>query len=120
MSFNQMTKLCLGSAQFGSNYGITNVSGKVDLEDVVKILDFCRRHSVDFIDTAQSYGDSESCLGEAPPDDFEFKIVSKLKPQCKQNYTANDIFVWDTLISDTLKRLKVQKIDSLLLHSVDD
>ena len=31
-------KLCLGTAQFGFDYGITNVSGKIDDSEVVVYL----------------------------------------------------------------------------------
>ena len=33
-----MPQLCLGSAQFGMNYGITNEDGKVSTDELIQIL----------------------------------------------------------------------------------
>ena len=70
--------LALGTAQFGSNYGIANVAGQVMESDVAAILDEARRRNVTIIDTAIAYGQSEMVLGKAGVSDFQ--IVSKIPP----------------------------------------
>ena len=57
---NYASKLSIGSAQFGLNYGITNKSGKVNHSNVSKILELAKKNKVNQKDTAISNGDSES------------------------------------------------------------
>ena len=54
------TKLCLGSAQFGLDYGITNKKGKLDFNEVKEILGFAEDCGINYIDTAQDYGNAEN------------------------------------------------------------
>lgn len=55
-------KLCLGTVQFGLNYGINNFSGKPSKEAVFKMLDEALEQGITHIDTAVAYGDAESLL----------------------------------------------------------
>ena len=56
--------LCLGSAAFGLDYGVTNSSGKVPAQEVKKILEYAEYHGIEYFDTAQCYGNSEYLLGQ--------------------------------------------------------
>ncbi len=71
-----MSQLALGTVQFGSDYGISNQKGKVPIDEVGEILEFCKKTGIDVLDTAQGYGDSESVLGQFNLD--LFKIITKL------------------------------------------
>ena len=96
-----MSKLALGTAQFGLDYGIANESGKIKILDAKNILEFARVSKIDLIDTAIGYGDSEKVIGEIGAQ--EFKIVSKLPP-----FTENllDIDLWlKNNVQSSLKRL---------------
>ena len=75
------TKLCLGTAQFGMNYGITNKSGQVQSDEIKKILRLSSLLSISYIDTAQAYGNAEKAIGEQIPWKNDFQIISKLPPQ---------------------------------------
>ena len=57
-------KLALGTVQFGMRYGVSNVIGKVQFDQVKLILDAAYDKSIRFIDTAPTYGDSESIIGD--------------------------------------------------------
>ena len=57
-------KLCLGTAQFGSNYGISNKNGILRLNEISKILKFCRDKKINFYDTANSYESSKYILSK--------------------------------------------------------
>ena len=59
-----MINICIGSAQFGFNYGITNNVGKVSEDEIEKIMDFSSANGINFFDTAQAYGESEKVLGK--------------------------------------------------------
>ena len=51
-------KLAIGTAQFGMNYGISNINGKVTGSIARDILKYANSEGIDTIDTAISYGDS--------------------------------------------------------------
>lgn len=56
-------KMILGSAQFGLDYGISNVTGITSLEEVDKILHYANDLGICHIDTAPAYGHSEQLIG---------------------------------------------------------
>ena len=106
-------KLALGTAQFGLNYGITNKSGQVNLEDAKAIILGAQIRGIDTIDTAIAYGESESCLGNVCLD--EFKLVTKLPPIPDE---INDVRSWVfDQVQMSLQRLGVENVYGLLLHS---
>lgn len=102
-------KLALGTAQFGSDYGINNRAGKIPKEKAFKILESALKNGVTSIDTAYSYGESETVIGEfikkKRPD---FKVVSKM-PGCLPA-SASAIF------NSSLERLNLQSVYGYLLH----
>ena len=57
-------KIILGTAQFGLNYGINNFNGKIPDKEIFKILDFAYASGIKTLDTAPSYGNSETLIGE--------------------------------------------------------
>lgn len=71
-----MSKITLGTVQFGMDYGISNEQGQVRFDEVEKILAFCSSNGIDTLDTAQGYGNSEAVLGNF--DLSRFKIISKI------------------------------------------
>jgi aryl-alcohol dehydrogenase-like predicted oxidoreductase len=107
-----MNRLALGTAQFGLHYGIANQSGKVALSTARALLQFAARNDIDTIDTAISYGDSETCLGEIGTENF--KIVTKLPP-IPDNLIEVSNWVAEQF-SVSLERLNVTKVYGLLLH----
>ena len=72
------SKLVLGSAQFGMNYGVAGGT-KVAGPEVREILNLSRSFGVKLIDTAQNYGVAEKALGEHSLEGFE--VITKLSPQ---------------------------------------
>jgi aryl-alcohol dehydrogenase-like predicted oxidoreductase len=107
-----MNRLALGTAQFGLHYGIANQSGKVALSTARALLQFAARNDIDTIDTAISYGDSETCLGEIGTENF--KIVTKLPP-IPDNFIEVSNWVAEQF-SLSLGRLNVTEVYGLLLH----
>ena len=57
-----MPKLCLGSAQFGSAYGITNGSGAVTSPEVARILSYAAENSITTVDTLKLMVTLKRCL----------------------------------------------------------
>ena len=112
-------ELVIGTAQFGMNYGITNKTGKVKLDQVSAILDLASKYSIFRIDTAQSYGDSEVIIGKDKSKISNFKISSKLKAidYKKRNSQCPN---WDNSLKKTLCNLNVKKLDCLFVHNSFD
>lgn len=61
----RLSRLGLGTVQFGIPYGIANTSGQVPYAEVRRILARARQAGVTFLDTARGYGTSEQSLGAA-------------------------------------------------------
>ena len=61
---NACSKITIGSAQFGSNYGVSNLNGELDSPEIIKILNYAYSIGINTIDTAQLYGNSESKIGK--------------------------------------------------------
>ena len=108
-------RLALGTVQFGFEYGIANKFGRVSAESAGAILREASAQGMDVLDTAISYGDSESVLGEIGVADW--KIVSKL-PAIPDD--CPDVAVWvHAQIKGSLARLGVSQLYGLLLHQPD-
>ena len=59
----RVSVLSLGTVQLGLNYGISNTTGKPDLEQSFSILDAAMEEGISVLDTAAAYGDSEQVIG---------------------------------------------------------
>jgi aryl-alcohol dehydrogenase-like predicted oxidoreductase len=70
-----VSKLILGTVQFGIEYGITNSSGKTPESELGSIFNYAKQHGIAFLDTAQAYGDAESNIGRYA--DNQFEVISK-------------------------------------------
>lgn len=112
---NKKQKIALGTVQFGIPYGIANQQGQVIESEAQNILDLARTNGIHTLDTAIAYGESERVLGGMSLDGFD--IITKL-PSIPNACT--DISGWvERELEGSLSRLKVSKIDALLLHSPD-
>jgi|TARA_Y100001949_G_scaffold168132_1_gene166519 hypothetical protein len=106
------SKLALGTAQFGLDYGISNKSGKISQENAVGLLSYAKNKGINTIDTAVAYGNSEQVLGSIGIDGWE--IITKL-PALPEGEA--DIESWvDRQIDGSLGRLGVNSVYGLLLH----
>ncbi len=104
-------KLILGTAQFGMKYGINNKIGKIEKNEIMKILNFCKKNNINYFDTASVYGESENKLGNyLKTNNNNFKIITKYslkkKSIIKQFYET--------------RKLTGQIPDMVLAHSYKD
>ena len=113
-------QLCLGTAQFGLAYGITNTTGQVLEEEVVQLLMQAQDAGILYLDTAQSYGNAEIVLGRNLPASHKFKLISKLMAQPLPVFSAQDLVVWEKTFLASCERLAVQSLDAFLLHDSAD
>ena len=107
-----MSRLALGTVQFGLPYGVANRDGQVSRTEAKIMLQLAASNGIDILDTAIAYGESETCLGESGVRNF--KLVTKL-PAIPDNCT--DVNKWvNEQISASLGRLGVHQVYGLLLH----
>lgn len=106
------SKLALGSANFGLDYGLANHSGKVPDFELKKILRVSEQAGIKFIDIAQAYGDSERRIG-ALSNNTSFDIITKIGIDLKLPFEAQNI---STLISQSCQRLKRPHLYAVMLH----
>lgn len=113
-------QLCLGTAQFGLAYGITNLEGQVSEAEVGRLLGNADVAGISWLDTAQAYGNAESVLGRQLPKSHGFRLISKLPLQTQPVFTRQDSEVWEENLFKSCQRLGVESLDALLLHSTAD
>ena len=113
-------QLCLGTAQFGFSYGITNAAGQVSEAEVAQLLAQASNAGVHWLDTAQAYGNAEAVVGRNFPFGHEFRLISKLLAQPQQAFTAADQPLWEQGFKLTCNRLGLERLDTLLLHAPED
>ena len=115
-----LPSLCLGSAQFGQNYGITNSNGKVPCEEIEKILKAAYVEKVSFIDTAQDYGDAENVIGNAFELENKFKIINKFSTASPKSWNSEIVQRWEKRFFESLESMQVSKFDCFLIHNIKD
>ena len=99
-------KLSLGTAQFSSNYGISNKIGKPDQKTVFKILKFAKEIGIKSIDTAQNYFHCEKIIKKTG-------LTKNFNINTKIDSKNADIF---KVIQKSLKTLRIPSIDILYVH----
>ena len=107
-----MSKLVLGTVQFGLDYGVTNQLGQVPKKNIRKILDFAKENGINSLDTAPAYGDSEKILGEIGVEDFD--IISKT------NSLNDGVNLVESKFQISLEKLGKKQLEGLLVHNIND
>ncbi len=116
-----MAKLCLGTVQFGMNYGVYNQIGRQPTwQESFEMLDYALENGIDTIDTARAYGEAELVLGEYFKNRTDkknnVKVISKLRPNVIDEGVDIEKVVIDEC-KNTLSRLNLDKLDGYLLHT---
>lgn len=110
------TKIIIGTVQFGLNYGINNKMGKPDYETVKEILDYAINNDINYLDTAEAYGDSHEVIGRYHQSSSKrFNVITKFSSK------RNDL---PAKLTDRIyKDIEVININSLyayMFHSFAD
>lgn len=109
---NTSSKLALGSANFGLDYGVANNSGKISESELSEILLFAQEACIEVVDTAQAYGDSEARIGSLCGD-AHFNFVTKigtefLNEPCHYNVISS--------VKQSCRRLNQSRLYAVMLH----
>lgn len=113
-------KLCLGTVQFGLEYGINNKTGKPTKYEVFEMLDAAIYRGVTCLDTASAYGDAEELLGEyvkSRRGGESLKLISKLSPSIiNEEYAGKEHHIEKEIIK-TINVLNVSKLNGYMIHN---
>jgi len=115
-----MTRLCLGTVQFGMDYGVQG-GKRPAVEDAVKMLDYATQNGVDAIDTAAAYGTAEEVVGaflkkKTLPRE-RVQVISKFGTGIFEGAAAADYAARLRAAAETsLKRLETDYLDAYICH----
>jgi aryl-alcohol dehydrogenase-like predicted oxidoreductase len=113
-----MTKLGLGTVQWGQSYGLANRSGVASHESVAEILASALACGVQCLDTAALYGEAESILGMNSLENFQ--VVTKTPKFGTSVVSDVDGDTLRRTFERSLKLLNQEKVYGLLIHHPDD
>ena len=108
---NLLSKISIGTAQFGNVYGIFNKTGKFSLNESIKLKKLLKRYNIKTFDTAADYGSSEKILGKIGTKNLD--IVTKLPTKVPRK----NVFRWVIRsINKSLTKLKTRSLYGILIH----
>ena len=109
-------KYILGTAQFGLNYGVSNTSGKIQHDDIQKILKYATDAGVQYLDTANIYGESETKIGTFSELSDNFNIITKTATFKEKVRTNKKVKLIEDEFLKSLTKLGRQNVYALLIH----
>lgn len=104
---NVLNRLALGTVQFGLDYGVNNYCGKPPISVIKATLNLASERGIDFLDTANAYGDAEQIIGVLNAG--RFNLVTKILPESQSG-------LFELQLQNSLKQLKVESVYGLLAH----
>jgi aryl-alcohol dehydrogenase-like predicted oxidoreductase len=122
----RISKMTLGTAQLGMNYGIANRIGQPNREEAYQILKWALDLGINTFDTSPSYGNSEEIIGtffDKQKTPFERPIIITKIPKIPLPVGASFeqiySFIKNSLIGSAF-RLKMRQIPIVLIHHAPD
>jgi len=111
-----MSKIILGTVQFGLDYGINNNTGKPNHYEVKSIFDYAYNNDINFLDTAEAYGNSHEIIGNYHENSSnKFEVITKYSSarfDLPKNISER--------INDHLKTLNISNLYCYMFHNYDD
>ncbi len=111
-----LSRISLGTAQFGLPYGIANSGGQVPTSEAHQILDRAYQRGIRKLDTASLYGSSEAVIGSFDKHDWAITTkIAGLPADC------GDVAAWvEGELKASLNALQIETVDTVLLHRPED
>ena len=113
-------KYVLGTAQFGLDYGISNNEGKISSSVIQEILEGALEYGVDYLDTANVYGDAEKRIGEFFELTKQFKLITKTAHTKINSNSKENISLINDELEISLSKMKRDSVDVLLVHNAKE
>ena len=115
---NQMatavSRIGLGTVQFGIDYGVSNTGGRVPASEVSLILASAHQAGIAVLDTAASYGSAEEAVGRALSGEHRFRIVTKSLP------LSHGLDEVEKRARRSLALIGRKPVDAILVHAAQD
>lgn len=115
---NSCKRLILGSAQWGSKYGISNNLGETSKRELSKLLRHAFQEGVSLIDTAPVYGNAELKIGATRVGGFD--LVSKIPNLTPYSKTDQKLRILKRSVAKSISDLEVHCLYGLLFHNCED
>jgi len=115
---NKPSRLILGTAQLGMDYGIANATGQPVYNTARSIVQEAWKSGICEFDTAQAYGQSERVLGRVFKDlgiADEVRVITKFAPDVDHSDRA----ALNNALEISLNNLGVKSLYGLMLHRED-
>ncbi|MGI6153521.1 MAG: aldo/keto reductase [Christensenellaceae bacterium] len=114
-------KLCLGTVQFGMDYGIAK-NGRPSRAEVMVLLEYAIEQGIRCFDTAAAYGEAEEVIGaffkDQPRDAFE--IITKIRPDALDGVpVAEYTETIQTELARSVEKLGIGYVDGCLFHNAE-
>jgi aryl-alcohol dehydrogenase-like predicted oxidoreductase len=115
-----LSRLGLGTVQFGMHYGVSNRRGQPDEAEVAAILDRVEEVGIGYIDTAFAYPNAEFLVGKYLAPRSKLKIVTKTAPIESVKIVRGDKARILDALALSMERLRVGRLYGLLVHHATD
>jgi len=114
-----ISRLALGTVQFGLAYGLAAGHKQVFSAEFEQILADALQSGIRLLDTAASYGESESVIG-ASEAARSFQVISKTLPIRQPVLTGAHLDQIKSAFAQSLTRLGRTRLEGLLVHDAQD
>lgn len=113
-----MSRLALGTVQFGLDYGVSNPSGRLSPGIAADIVAAARANSIDTFDTSPAYGTSEEVLGGLLP--AGSRVVSKVARIQEGPLGPDAVEACASALNRSLRLLRRDSLYGLMVHWAED
>lgn len=121
----KLSRLMLGTVQFGLPYGVANRAGQPTPREVLDIVSAALDGGVNCFDTAAEYGTSEEVLGQVFHElgvSEEIVIVTKVRPLTAEalgdSKLANEEI--EESVAESRRRLRLERLPIVMFHRESD
>lgn len=107
----EVSKIALGTVQFGIPYGINNRNGVPLDQEIREIFSYAAQSGIDILETASGYGNSEKKIGELSVN--KFKVVTKFPKVLSAVELKKSL-------ENSLINLKIRTVYGYIAHNSDN
>ncbi len=111
-----LSAFCLGCAQFGQKYGISNKYSSISDDEIRLILEKSIESGINCFDTAADYGRSEEILGKILSSYKKENLIISSKIRYIKGKKSDIKKEIKNSIESSLERLKRERLDIIYIH----
>jgi aryl-alcohol dehydrogenase-like predicted oxidoreductase len=121
----RLSRLMLGTVQFGMLYGVANRTGQPAYRDVLSMVAAAIEGGVNCFDTAAAYGTSEEILGNALHElgaAEQVTVVTKIRPLSQAELSDSTLaaIAIEQSVAESRRRLQLDCLPVVLFHRESD